>query len=175
MIRAGSEGNGFAIPEIGITQARHCLSHHNADPVVLERLPRSEVFLMQQFSHSLDQLRSIQDGDEPLLDRTIVLFGSGTSYSDSPAARSWPSTRAHASGKVTGKSRLRNSPSAISCSSTAPAARPRATASARISGSAPSHRRRPARNLNPHPDSGVQAGSAGICLFARFPFGSFPA
>lgn len=79
----GSEGNGLAIPEIGITQARHNLSHHNGDPVVLERLATSDAFIMQQFAHFLDELHNIKDGDEPLLDRTMVLFGSGMSYGHS--------------------------------------------------------------------------------------------
>ena len=79
----GSEGNGLAIPEIGITQARHNLSHHNGDPVVLERLAKSDAFIMQQFAHFLDELRSVKDGDEALLDRTMVLFGSGMSYGHS--------------------------------------------------------------------------------------------
>jgi hypothetical protein len=79
----GSEGNGLAIPEIGITQARHNLSHHNGDPVVLERLAKSDEFIMQQFAHFLDELREIKDGDEPLLDRTMILFGSGMSYGHS--------------------------------------------------------------------------------------------
>lgn len=79
----GSEGNGLAIPEIGITQARHNLSHHNGDPVVLERLAKSDAFIMEQFSHFLDELRKTQDGDEALLDRTMVLFGSGMSYGHS--------------------------------------------------------------------------------------------
>ena len=52
----GSEGNGLAIPEIGITQARHNLSHHNGDPVVLDRLAKSDAFIMQQFAGFLDQL-----------------------------------------------------------------------------------------------------------------------
>lgn len=79
----GSEGNGLAIPEIGITQARHNLSHHNGDPVVLERLAKSDAFIMQQFAHFLDELRAVQDGDEALLDRTMVLFGSGMSFGHS--------------------------------------------------------------------------------------------
>lgn len=79
----GSEGNGLAIPEIKITQARHNLSHHNGDPVVLERLALSDAFIMQQFAHFLDQLRAVKDGDESLLDRTMVLFGSGMSYGHS--------------------------------------------------------------------------------------------
>ena len=86
----GSEGNGLAIPEIGITQARHNLSHHNGDPVVLERLAKSDAFIMQQFAHFLDQLRAIKDGDEPLLDRTMILFGSGMSYGHSHANSNLP-------------------------------------------------------------------------------------
>ncbi|MGB8168753.1 MAG: DUF1552 domain-containing protein [Chthoniobacteraceae bacterium] len=79
----GSEGNGLAIPEIGITQARHNLSHHNGDPVVLERLANSDAFIMEQFAHFLDELTKTKDGDEALLDRTMVLFGSGMSYGHS--------------------------------------------------------------------------------------------
>ena len=86
----GSEGNGLAIPEIGITQARHNLSHHNGDPVVLERLAKSDAFIMEQFAHFLDELRAIKDGDEPLLDRTMVLFGSGMSYGHSHANSNLP-------------------------------------------------------------------------------------
>src|SRR5437879_6582209 len=57
----GSEGNGLAIPEIGITQSRHGLSHHNGDPVVLDRLANSDAFIMEQFAHFLDELRSLKD------------------------------------------------------------------------------------------------------------------
>ncbi len=86
----GSEGNGLAIPEIGITQARHGLSHHNGDPVVLERLAKSDAFIMEQFAHFLDELRTVRDGEEPLLDRTMVLFGSGMSYGHSHANSNLP-------------------------------------------------------------------------------------
>jgi Protein of unknown function (DUF1552) len=77
---SGSEGNGIAIPEIGVTQMRHSLSHHNGDPVILDRLARSDAFIMQQFAYFLDRLQTVQDGDEPLLDRTMVLVGSGMSF-----------------------------------------------------------------------------------------------
>jgi hypothetical protein len=86
----GSEGNGLAIPEIGVTQARHNLSHHNGDPVVLDRLARSDAFLMRMFAGFLDRLREVQEGGEPLLDRTIVLFGSGMSYGHSHANSNLP-------------------------------------------------------------------------------------
>jgi hypothetical protein len=79
----GSESNGLAIPEIGIPQTRHELSHHNGDPEQMARLSRSDAFITEQFSYFLDQLQGVKDGDEPLLDRTMVLFGSGMAYGHS--------------------------------------------------------------------------------------------
>ncbi|HEX4128513.1 MAG TPA: DUF1552 domain-containing protein [Pirellulales bacterium] len=86
----GAEGLGLAIPEIGITQQRHNLSHHNGDPVVLERFARSDEFLMQQFAHFLDELAAVDEQGEPLLDRTMVLFGSGMGYGHSHANGNLP-------------------------------------------------------------------------------------
>lgn len=80
---SGSESHGLAIPEIGIPQTRHELSHHNGDPEQMARLSRSDAFIAQQFSYFLDSLESIDDGGESLLDRTMVLFGSGMSYGHS--------------------------------------------------------------------------------------------
>jgi len=80
---SGSETFGLSIPEIGITQIRHELSHHNGDPEVMARLSKSDAFITEQFGYFLDQLSTTPDGDEPLLDRTMVLFGSGMSYGHS--------------------------------------------------------------------------------------------
>ena len=83
---SSSEGNGLPLPEIGIRRpSRHELSHHSGDPEIMARLSeRSDAFIRQsQFSYFLDQLQSIRDGDESLLDRTMVLFGSGMSYGHS--------------------------------------------------------------------------------------------
>jgi len=80
---SGTEGNGLAIPEIGVAQTRHELSHHNGDPEVMARLSKSDAFITEQFSYFLDQLKAVADGDETLLDRTMVLFGSGMSYGHS--------------------------------------------------------------------------------------------
>lgn len=79
----GSESNGLAIPEIGIPQTRHELSHHNGDPEQMARLSRSDAFITEQFTYFLDQLQDVKDGDELLLDRTMVLFGSGMAYGHS--------------------------------------------------------------------------------------------
>ncbi len=80
---SGSEGRGLALPEIGIKQGRHELSHHNGDPQVMNRLTRCDTFLVQQFSYFLKQLKNYEESGETLLDRTMVLFGSGMSYGHS--------------------------------------------------------------------------------------------
>lgn len=78
-----SESNGGAIPDIGISQARHGLSHHNGDPEQLRRLTATDTFLVEQFSYFLDQLKEHKDGDRSLLDTTQVLWGSGMAYGHS--------------------------------------------------------------------------------------------
>lgn len=80
---SGSESNGLAIPEIGVAQTRHELSHHNGDPEQLRRLTETDTFLVQQFSYFLNRLKSYQEDNETLLDRTMVLFGSGMAYGHS--------------------------------------------------------------------------------------------
>jgi hypothetical protein len=78
-----SESNGGAIPDIGISQTRHGLSHHNGDPEQLRRLTQTDTFLVEQFSYFLDQLKAHQEEDRSLLDTTQVLWGSGMAYGHS--------------------------------------------------------------------------------------------
>ena len=79
----GSEGNTSGIPEIGILQTRHGLSHHNGDPEQLRRLTATDTFLVEQLSYFLDQLKALQEDGRPLLDTTQVLWGSGMAYGHS--------------------------------------------------------------------------------------------
>ena len=79
----GSEGNTSGIPEIGISQTRHGLSHHNGDPEQLRRLTQTDTFLIEQLSYFLDQLKAHSEDGRPLLDTTQVLWGSGMAYGHS--------------------------------------------------------------------------------------------
>lgn len=78
-----SESNGGAIPDIGISQTRHGLSHHNGDPEQLRRLTQTDTFLIEQYAYFLDQLKAHQEDDRTLLDTTQVLWGSGMAYGHS--------------------------------------------------------------------------------------------
>jgi len=91
---SGTEGNGLPLPELGISQSRHELSHHSGDPEIMARLSRSDAFLAQQFSYFLDQLLLVRDGEDALLDRTMVLFGSGMSYGHSHGNANLPTIMA---------------------------------------------------------------------------------
>jgi hypothetical protein len=86
----GNEGTGPSVPEIGISRDRHSLSHHNGDKEALEQLARSDEFNVLQFAYFLDRLSEVRDGDGPLIDTTIALYGSGLSYGNSHGTTSLP-------------------------------------------------------------------------------------
>jgi len=80
----GGEGQAIAIPEIGITESRHQLSHHGGDPGYMEKLTNYDTFAIEQFSYFLTRLAETRDlGGKPLLGSTMALFGSGMSYGHS--------------------------------------------------------------------------------------------
>ncbi|MFG0255020.1 MAG: DUF1552 domain-containing protein [Rhodopirellula sp. JB053] len=80
----GGEGQAIAIPEIGITESRHQLSHHGGDPGYMEKLTNYDTFALEQFSYFLTRLAETTDvNGNPLLGSTMALFGSGMSYGHS--------------------------------------------------------------------------------------------
>jgi len=80
----GGEGDAFAIPEIGITESRHQLSHHGGDAGYMEKLTNYDTFAIEQFSYFLTRLAETKDlNGRPLLSSTMSLFGSGMSYGHS--------------------------------------------------------------------------------------------
>ena len=80
----GGEGDAFAIPEIGITESRHQLSHHGGDAGYMEKLTKYDTFAIEQFSYFLTRLAETKDlNGQPLLSATMSLFGSGMSYGHS--------------------------------------------------------------------------------------------
>jgi hypothetical protein len=80
----GGEGDAFAIPEIGITESRHQLSHHGGDEGYMEKLTNYDTFAIEQFGYFLSRLEETKDvNGKPLLGSTMALFGSGMSYGHS--------------------------------------------------------------------------------------------
>jgi hypothetical protein len=80
----GGEGDAFSIPEIGITESRHQLSHHGGDTGYMEKLTNYDTFAIEQFSYFLTRLGETKDlNGQPLLGSTMALFGSGMCYGHS--------------------------------------------------------------------------------------------
>lgn len=80
----GGEGQAIAIPEIGITESRHQLSHHGGDQGYMEKLTNYDTFAIEQYSYFLTRLAETKDlHGKSLLGSTMSLFGSGMSYGHS--------------------------------------------------------------------------------------------
>ena len=80
----GGEGQAIAIPEIGITESRHQLSHHGGDEGYMEKLTNYDSFAIEQFGYFLTRLSETKDlNGKSLLGSTMSLFGSGMSYGHS--------------------------------------------------------------------------------------------
>jgi hypothetical protein len=86
----GSEGLGPAVPEIGVKQDRHSLSHHNGNPKLMQDLLDSDSFNVKQFSYLLDRLSETSDADGPLIETTMAMYGSGMAYGHSHGNASLP-------------------------------------------------------------------------------------
>lgn len=86
----GEEGKGPAVPEIGIRQDRHGLSHHNGNADRMRELAESDGFNIAQFAYFLERLRVTPDGDGTLIDTTMALYGSGMAYGHSHGNASLP-------------------------------------------------------------------------------------
>jgi hypothetical protein len=78
----GREGSLQAYPEIGVPDSHHPLTHHRGQPDLVERVTKINEFHVGLFAHLVQKLASTQEGDGSLLDRTIVVYGSGLADGD---------------------------------------------------------------------------------------------
>ncbi|HEY9181863.1 MAG TPA: DUF1552 domain-containing protein [Gammaproteobacteria bacterium] len=62
--------------ESGVPDAYHALSHHQSDPVRMERYAKLNAYHVSLVGYFLDKLRNTQDGGSNLLDDSLVMFGS---------------------------------------------------------------------------------------------------
>ena len=67
------EAGGFG----GAGENHHELSHHGGDAGMLKRLAEIDRFHVTRLARLLQFLKSTQEGEGAMLDRTMVLFGSG--------------------------------------------------------------------------------------------------
>ena len=75
----GREFSGRTYPEIGVPDAHHPISHHQRDPVRMDKCARINRYHVGLFSEFVEKLRGTPDGDGTLLDHTAIIYGAGMS------------------------------------------------------------------------------------------------
>jgi len=71
------ELNSRTYPQIGVPDQHHSVSHHQYNPVQMEKHQKINTYHVQLFAKFLDKMQNSQDGEGSLLDHTMILYGSG--------------------------------------------------------------------------------------------------
>lgn len=74
-----NEGSNRAYGAAGVTDGHHQISHHQNDQEKIAKLRKIDRFLVSQFAYFLDKLSQVHEGEQSLLDHSLVLYGSGLS------------------------------------------------------------------------------------------------
>ncbi|MBI3860611.1 MAG: DUF1552 domain-containing protein [Planctomycetia bacterium] len=72
-----NEGSNRSYPFIEVPEGHHDLSHHGNDEKKHEKIKKINRFHVTQFSHLLERLKGIKEGDGTLLDNCMIIYGSG--------------------------------------------------------------------------------------------------
>lgn len=84
------QGRGDVPPVAGVNIDHHNLSHHGQDPEKIRQLELVEKAEMAACNKLLTALKQKTEGDTPLLDNTMVLFGSNLGNANSHDWRNLP-------------------------------------------------------------------------------------
>lgn len=73
----GIEQSRRTYNEIGIPEEHHGLTHHAGDPEKIEKVCKIDAYCVEQFSYFLDKMKAVKEGENTLLDNSMVLLGNG--------------------------------------------------------------------------------------------------
>jgi hypothetical protein len=74
-----NDGSNRGYRTVGVADGHHDLSHHGGDAAKQRKIQRINQFHTAQLAYILRKLQSIPEGDGTLLDRSMILYGSGIS------------------------------------------------------------------------------------------------
>ncbi|MCR9198826.1 MAG: DUF1552 domain-containing protein [Planctomycetaceae bacterium] len=84
-------GGNRMFPFDGITMGYHTLTHHGKDPEKAGQIQIIDRYYLTQLASLIDRLKTTKDREgRPLLDSTVVLFGSGMGNASSHSSRDVP-------------------------------------------------------------------------------------
>jgi hypothetical protein len=73
------EGSNRSYRFMGVPEGHHDLSHHGGDKQKQDKIRQINCFHITQFAYLLEKLKGIAEGDGTLLDRCMLVYGSGNS------------------------------------------------------------------------------------------------
>ena len=73
------DGSNRPYPEIGVPDGHHNLSHHDGDEQKKAKIARINRFHLEQFARFLEKLKATREDGGTLLDRSMIVYGSGIS------------------------------------------------------------------------------------------------
>jgi hypothetical protein len=74
-----NDGSNRSYAALGVPEGHHDISHHGGDAAKQKKIQAINTFHAEQFAYLLRKLKAISDGDGTLLDRCLILYGSGIS------------------------------------------------------------------------------------------------
>jgi len=83
-------GGDFNPKDLGVKGDYHGLSHHGQRQESIEALVTIETYQIEQFVRFIEKLSALKDGEQSLIDQTMVLFGSGMGNANSHANTNLP-------------------------------------------------------------------------------------
>ena len=79
----GHDGDNRSLPEIGISEGHHDLSHHFNSEEKIQKLMEIDLWYATQFAKFLQKLQATKDVDgQSLLHNSMILFGAGNADSN---------------------------------------------------------------------------------------------
>src|SRR5438094_5528459 len=75
-LKAGRDASGRVYPESGIMTGFHSASHHGNNPKRIGEFYQINKYHIGLLPYFLERLKTTMDGDTPLLDKTMIVYGS---------------------------------------------------------------------------------------------------
>jgi len=73
------EGTSRAYREIGIPDGHHPCTHHQNKPDLMEKVSQINEYHTKQLAGFLEKMRATRDGENSLLDNSMIIYGAGLS------------------------------------------------------------------------------------------------
>jgi len=72
-----NEGSNRSYPFLDVPEGHHDLSHHEGKQEKQTKIQKINEFHVTQLAYFLKRMKEVREGDESLLDRSLVVYGSG--------------------------------------------------------------------------------------------------